>query len=229
MNAHTIVVITAGGAVDAIPWIDSVPAVLHNYYPGQAGGTALAEVLVGERSPEGRLPFSFDRSWQDDPVHDSYYPAIPTSGPGTTVRYSEGLFNGYRYYTSASLGMGKQPLFPFGYGLTYTTFSYSGIKAVVSGKGDATTVTVSLDVTNTGNRAGSDVVQLYVGDPSAKVKRPAKELKGFERVQLQPAATKHLEFKLTAQDLAYYSVEKHGWQVDPGVFKVYAGGDSQQT
>jgi beta-glucosidase len=229
VNAHTIVVITAGGAVDALPWIDSVPAVLHNYYPGQAGGTALAEVLFGERSPEGRLPFSFDRSWQDDPVHDSYYPATPTSGPGTTVRYSEGLFNGYRYYTSAMGGMAKQPLFPFGYGLTYTTFRYSGIKDVVSGKGDATMVTVSLDVTNTGNRAGSDVVQLYVGDPSAKVKRPAKELKGFERVQLQPAATQHLEFKLTAQDLAYYSVEKHGWQVDPGGFKVYAGGDSQQT
>jgi beta-glucosidase len=229
VNPHTVVVITAGGAVDALPWIQSVPAVLHNYYPGQAGGTALAEVLFGERSPEGRLPFSFDRSWQDDPVHDSYYPATVTSGTGPTVRYAEGLFNGYRYYTSEADGMAKQPLFPFGYGLTYTTFRYSGIKAVVSGNGDATTVMVSLDVTNTGKRAGSDVVQLYVGDPSAKVKRPAKELKGFERVQLEPAATRHLEFKLTAQDLAYYSVEKHGWQVDPGGFKVYAGGDSQHT
>lgn len=229
VNPHTVVVITAGGAVDALPWIESVPAVLHNYYPGQAGGTALAEVLFGERAPEGRLPFSFDRSWQDDPDHDSYYPATAISGKGPTVRYSEGLFNGYRYYTSETGGMAKQPLFPFGFGLTYTTFRYSGIKAVVSGKGDATTVMVSLDVTNTGQRAGSDVVQLYVGDPSAKVKRPAKELKGFERVQLQPAATRHVEFKLTGQDLAYYSVEKHGWQMDPGRFKVYAGGDSQQT
>ena len=229
VNPHTVVVITAGGAVDALPWIESVPAVLHNYYPGQAGGTALAEVLFGERAPEGRLPFSFDRSWQDDPDHDSYYPATAISGKGPTVRYSEGLFNGYRYYTSETGGMAKQPLFPFGFGLTYTTFRYSGIKAVVLGKGDATTVMVSLDVTNTGKRAGSDVVQLYVGDPSAKVKRPAKELKGFERVQLQPAATRHVEFKLTGQDLAYYSVEKHGWQMDPGRFKVYAGGDSQQT
>jgi beta-glucosidase len=229
VNKHTIIVITAGGAVDAEPWIDGVPALLHNYYPGQAGGTALAEVLFGQRSPEGRLPFSFDRSWATDPVHNSYYPATPPTGSDITVNYTEGLFNGYRYYTSEQLAADQQPLFPFGFGLTYTTFRYSHIRAAVDGKGDATTVTVSLDVTNTGKRLGSDVVQLYLGDPSAKVKRPAKELKGFERISLQPGATQRVQFKLTSHDLAYYSVDGHNWKVDPGLFKAYAGGNSAQT
>ena len=231
VNKHTIVVITAGGAVDAMPWIDGVPALLHNYYPGQAGGTALAEVLLGERSPEGRLPFSFDRSWASDPVHDTYYPAEMPKNPEDiiTVKYSEGLFNGYRYYTSEQLTPDQQPLFPFGFGLTYTTFRYSHIKAAVEGKGDATTVTVSVDVTNTGKRAGSDVVQLYVGDPSAKVKRPAKELKGFERVSLAAGATQRVQFKLTARELSYWNVDSHSWRIDPGAFKAYAGGNSAQT
>lgn len=229
VNKHTIVVITAGGAVDAMPWIDCVPALLHNYYPGQAGGIALAEVLFGKRSPEGRLPFSFDRSWATDPDHKTYYPTTPANGKLVTVDYSEGLFNGYRYYTSEQLTPDQQPLFPFGFGLTYTSFRYSHIKAVVEGKGDATRVTVSLDVTNTGKRAGSDVVQLYLGDPSATVKRPAKELKGFERVSLAAGATQRVQFKLSSRDLSYYSVGKHRWKIDPGQFKAYAGGSSAET
>ncbi|MGA8937656.1 MAG: glycoside hydrolase family 3 C-terminal domain-containing protein, partial [Acidobacteriaceae bacterium] len=234
LNKHTIVVLTAGGAADAQSWINSVPALLHNYYPGQAGGTALAEVLFGRRSPEGRLPFSYDRSWATDPDHNTYYPAgYPDAPPDAhgniTVHYTEGLFNGYRYYTSENLTPDQQPLYPFGFGLTYTTFSYSNIKTSVEGHGDNTRVLVSLDVTNTGHRAGSDVVQLYIGDPSAKVKRPTKELKGFARINLQPSATQRVQFHLTSQDLAYYSVAKHGWQVDPGQFKAYAGGNSAQT
>jgi beta-glucosidase len=231
VNKHTIVVITAGGAVDAMPWIDGVPALLHNYYPGQAGGTALAEVLFGQRSPEGRLPFSFDRSWATDPDHNTYYPAAMPEKPEDviTVNYSEGLFNGYRYYTSEQLTPDQQPLFPFGFGLTYTSFRYSHIRAVVAGKGDATSVSVSVDVTNTGKRAGSDVVQLYVGDPSAKVKRPAKELKGFERVNLAAGATQRVQFKLTPRDLSYYSVDDHGWKIDLGAFKAYVGGNSAET
>ena len=230
VNKHTIVVLTAGGAVDVLPWIDAVPALLDNYYPGQAGGTALAEVLFGERSPEGRLPFSFDRSWATDPTHDTYYPTAPADAHHhVSVNYSEGLFNGYRYYTSNQLSTAQQPLYPFGFGLTYTTFRYSHIHATVAGKGDASTVTVSLDVTNTGKRAGSDVVQLYLGDPSAKVKRPAKELKGFERVNLAAGATRRVEFKLTPRDLSYYSADSHAWQLDPGAFKAYAGGNSADT
>jgi beta-glucosidase len=230
VNKHTIVVVTAGGAVDAVPWIASVPALLHNYYPGQAGGTALAEVLFGQRSPEGRLPFSFDRSWATDPTHATYYPTTPPDAKhNITVNYSEGLFSGYRYYTSEQLTPDQQPLFPFGFGLTYTSFRYSHIRAAVSGKGDATTVTVSVDVTNTGKRAGSDVVQLYVGDPSAKVKRPAKELKGFERVNLAAGATRRVAFKLTPRDLSYYSVDDHAWKVDSGAFKAYVGGNSAET
>ncbi len=231
INKHTIVVVTAGGAVDALPWINSVPALLHNYYPGQAGGTALAEVLFGERSPEGRLPFSFDRSWASDPVHNTYYPAEMPKNPEDiiTVKYSEGLFNGYRYYTSEQLTQDQQPLFPFGFGLTYTTFRYSHIKAAVEGKGDATTVNVSVDVTNTGKRVGSDVVQLYIGDPSAKVKRPAKELKGFERVSLAPGATQRVQFKVSPRDLSYWDVDSHNWKIDPGAFKAYVGGNSADT
>jgi beta-glucosidase len=230
VNKHTIVVVTAGGAVDAMPWIGGVPALLHNYYPGQAGGTALAEVLFGQRSPEGRLPFSFDRSWATDPDHNTYYPTTPPDAhKNITVNYSEGLFNGYRYYTSEQLTADQQPLFPFGFGLTYTTFRYSHIHAAVAGKGASATVSISVDVTNTGKRAGSDVVQLYIGDPSAKVKRPAKELKGFERVNLAAGATRRVDFKLTPRELSYYSVDEHAWKIDPGVFKAYAGGNSAET
>ncbi|HYK36922.1 beta-glucosidase [Alloacidobacterium sp.] len=224
-NKNTIVAITGGGGVDMRAWIDKVPALLHNWYPGQEGGQALAEVIFGTRSPEGHLPASFERAWEDNPTHDNYYAPPTPAGQTPHVKYREGVFVGYRYYTS----MNKQPLFPFGFGLSYTTFSFSNLEVSPKAATSDGNITVSFDVTNTGQRAGADVAQLYVGDPSAKIKRPVKELKGFDKVRLEPGEKKHVSLTLDRRALAYWDVKANDWRVDPGQFKVYVGDSSENT
>ena len=224
-NKNTIVTVTAGGDVATSGWLDRVPALLENWYPGQEGGTALAEILFGDRSPEGHLPMSWEKSWEENPTHDNYYaPPVP-EGQTPHVKYNEGLYVGYRYYTS----MNKQPLYPFGYGLAYTTFGFSGLQVSPESASAEGPITVSFDVENTGQRAGATVAQVYVGDPSAQVKRPAKELKGYEKVHLQPGEKKHVTVTLDRRALAYWDVNSNGWKVDPGKFTVYLGDSSQNT
>ncbi|MGC2497962.1 MAG: glycoside hydrolase family 3 C-terminal domain-containing protein [Acidobacteriaceae bacterium] len=224
-NPHTIVSITAGGNVDMHRWLDNVPVLLHNWYPGQEGGRALAEILLGEHDPEGHLPVSFERSWDENPVHDSYYPAPHAKGQTPHVFYKEGVFLGYRYYTTYD----KKPLFPFGFGLSYTTFSFSNLTVSPEQASADAPVTVSFDVTNSGQRPGATVAQVYVGDPSAKVKRPVKELKGFEKVRLNPGDTRHVSVTLDRRSLAWWSDEKKDWEVDPGRFVVFVGDSSENT
>jgi len=222
-NPHTIVTITAGGNVDMHRWLDRVPALLHNWYPGQEGGHALAEILLGEHDPEGHLPVSFERSWEENPVHDSYYPAPTAPGQTPHVFYKEGVFLGYRYYTTYD----KKPEFPFGFGLSYTTFAFSHLSVA---PGDRQfNYQVSFDVTNTGQRDGADVAQIYVGDPSAVVKRPTKELKGYEKVRLAPGETKHVSVTLDRRSFAYWSDRRNNWQVDPGKFVIFVGDSSENT
>jgi beta-glucosidase len=224
-NSHTIVDITAGGNVDMHRWLDNVPVLLHNWYPGQEGGRALAAILLGEHDPEGHLPVSFERSWDENPVHDSYYPAPHAPGQTPHVFYKEGVFLGYRYYTTYD----KKPLFPFGFGLSYTTFSFSHLGVSPEQASADSPITVSFDVTNTGQRAGATVAQVYVGDPSAKVKRPVKELKGFEKVRLSPGETRHITVSLDRRSLAWWSDRKNDWEVDPGKFVVFVGDSSENT
>jgi beta-glucosidase len=228
-NLHTIVTVTAGGNVDMHRWLSGVPALLHNWYPGQEGGRAFAQILIGEHSPEGHLPVSFERSWEENPVHDTYYAAPVPKGGTPHVNYKEGVFVGYRYYTSYD----KQPLFPFGFGLSYTTFAFSNLKVSPASVNDdgklATGYTVTFDITNTGHHEGATVAQVYVGDPSAKVKRPVKELKGFEKIRLAPGDSSHVSIALNQRSLAYWSDQKNGWQVDPGKFVVYVGDSSEHT
>lgn len=223
-NKKTIVVLTSGGDVDTHRWIAKIPAFIHNWYPGQEGGTALAEILVGARSPEGKLPISFPVSWEQNPVHDHYYPPPTPAGETPHVKYAEGVFLGYRYFTSS----GEKPLFPFGFGLSYTTFSFGNLQISPRETFDDQ-VTVSFDVTNTGTRPGAEVAQLYVGDPSASVKRPVKELKGFEKVRIDPGQSQRVTFSLTKRSLAYWDDASHDWRVDPGKFMVYAGDSSENT
>ncbi|HTW23348.1 MAG TPA: glycoside hydrolase family 3 C-terminal domain-containing protein [Candidatus Baltobacteraceae bacterium] len=214
-NKKTIVVITSGGGVDMNAWIDRVPAVLEAWYSGQEGGTALAQILFGNVDPSGRLPATFERHWEDNPVHDSYYPA---AGDGTRVVYKEGVFVGYRGYEHN----GTKPLFPFGYGLSYTRFEYRNLSIrPVSGAG--LKYEVSCDVTNTGKRDGADVAEIYVGEVHPAVPRPAKELKGFARVNLHPGETKKVSVALNARAFAYWDVNAHQWHVDPGDFAVLVG------
>jgi beta-glucosidase len=223
-NPRTIVALIAGGGVDMRRWLDRVPAVLQLWYPGQEGGTALAEILFGQRSPEGRLPVTFDRSWEESPVHDSYYPAPHPDGAESHVTYSEGVFLGYRHYTSR----GRAPLFPFGFGLSYTSFSFSHLE--VRPAADTTwPIEVSFDVTNDGARAGAEVAQLYVGDPSARAPRPVKELKGFRKVRLEPGRSQRVSLLLDRRAFAYFDAAAHRWRIDRGQFILYVGDSSANT
>jgi beta-glucosidase len=220
VNKNVIVVLTAGGNVDMTKWIDSVPALVHAWYPGQEGGTALAQILFGEYSPSGKLPASFESRWEDNPTYKSYYPAQGEMA----VKYSEGVFVGYRGYDKS----GVKPLFSFGYGLSYTTFVYKNL-SVSPGEGDLTQpVKVSFDVTNTGHRAGAEVAELYVGDSHAKIPRPLKELKGFARVELKPGETRRITLTLERRAFSYYDVDKKNWAADPGKFEILIGGSSDK-
>jgi len=224
-NKNTVVVLTSGGGVDMNAWIDRTPALLQVWYPGQEGGRAAAKILFGDVNPSGRLPATFERRWEDNPVHDSYYPA-----PGTNrVVYKEGVFVGYRGYEHN----GTKPLFSFGYGLSYTTFSYSNIRIKPVNAGPPSAVAsgplyeVTFDVRNSGAREGADVAQVYVADSHSKVPRPAKELKGFVRIDLKPGETKTSTVTLDRRAFSYYDVATKQWRADPGEFNVLVGRSSQ--
>ena len=220
VNKNTIVVITSGGALDMTRWIDQVPGIIEAWYPGQEGGTALAQILFGEYSPSGKLPASFERQWEDNPTFKTYY-----TKPGELqVDYSEGVFVGYRHYDRATV----KPLFPFGYGLSYTTFSYSNLK-VSPGAGNLNQpVTVTFDLKNTGKREAAEVAQVYVGDTHASVPRPVKELKGFARVQLKPGESRRVSVTLDRRAFSFYDVKKKDWSAESGQFGILVGSSSQK-
>ena len=155
-------------------WLDRVPAILYEWYPGQEGGVALAQILFGEYSPSGKLPVSFERRLQDGATYNSYHVQPGSKG----VVYTEGLFLGYRHFDRSAV----KPLFPFGYGLSYTSFEYSNLEVRRSSQH----VTVSFTMKNTGNRPGEEVAQIYVGDSHSHVPRPVRELKGFVKLHLGP-------------------------------------------
>jgi len=237
-NPHTVVTLTGGGAMDTRRWIDKVPALLHTWYPGQEGGTAVAEVLFGKHDPEGKLPVSFDRDWDASPSAKYYYGApggdtvLHTIGENGKpldytvphIKYDDKLMVGYRYWTTT----GKHPLFPFGFGLSYTTFSFDHLQAPATAA-SGSTVAVSFDVTNTGGVAGAEVAQLYVSDPSAKASRPERELKGFAKVRLAPGETRHVTLDLDARAFSYWDETTHAWKIDPGKFVIRVGDSSENT
>jgi beta-glucosidase len=216
-NKKTIVVLTAGGAVDMTKWIDHTPALIHTWYSGQEGATALAQILFGQYSPSGKLPASFERRWEDNATYRSYYDDRHIN----RVQYSEGVFLGYRNFDRSRL----RPLFPFGFGLSYTTFEYSNLRVAPASGGDALAV-VTFQVKNTGSREGAEVAELYVGDNHSPVQRPVKELKGFAKVNLKPGETKTVELKLDRRAFSYFDVKQHQWHATPGDFAILVGGSS---
>ena len=238
LNPRTIVLLTGGGGMDVSRWIDKVPALVHLYYPGQEGGTAVAQILFGAHNPEGKLPISFDRSWDTNPSAKWYYgdskdnTTLSTTGENGKpldytvehIKYGDKLMVGYRYWTTT----GQHPLFPFGYGLSYTTFEFSKLEAPATAAAGST-VSVSFDVTNTGNLAGAEVAQLYVSDPSARVERPERELKGFAKVRLDPGKTQHVTLTLDARAFSYWDEAAHKWTIDPGKFVIRVGDSSENT
>jgi beta-glucosidase len=221
-NKNTFVVLTSGGGMDMNAWVDRAPAILQAWYAGQEGGTALAQLLYGDVAPSGKLPMTFERRWEDNPSFKTYYP--DPSDKAKKISYTEGVFIGYRGYEKN----GTKPLFPFGHGLSYTTFAYKNLSVTPAEVAGDAPVTVSFEVTNTGQREGAEVAQVYVGDKHSKVPRPAKELKGFSKVSLKPGETKRVQVQLDRRAFSYYDVNKKSWTADPGAFQILVGPSSAE-
>jgi beta-glucosidase len=200
----TVLVLLNGSAL-AVNWADeNVPAILEAWYPGQAAGTAIADVLFGDYNPAGRLPVTFYRRVEDLPAFEDY------SMEGRSYKYFEG-----------------EPLYPFGYGLSYTEFDYGNLDTSTPSITSRGTVTVSVDVTNSGDRAGEEVVQLYVSYPGSQVERPARELSGFTRVELQPKETKTVSMELHADDLRYWNPDEDQWVLEGQPVQLEVGASSE--
>jgi len=215
LGKKTIVVITSGGSVDVSAWKNKVQAILATWYAGEEGGNAATQLLFGERNPSGHLPISWEKNLTDNPSYNTYYP----EGGTNKVVYREGVFMGYRGYEQAHV----EPLYPFGFGLSYTTFAFTSLKSTPVGNGH---FTVTFDVANTGQRAGATVAQLYVGEESPTVPRPAKELKQFERVMLQPGETKHVTVELDPRSFSFYDVATASWHANAGIYNLMLGDSS---
>ncbi|MGB6451840.1 MAG: glycoside hydrolase family 3 C-terminal domain-containing protein, partial [Steroidobacteraceae bacterium] len=214
-NPRTVVVLNTGSP-RLLPWVDEAPAILEGWLAGEEGPDAIAQVLFGEVDPSGKLPFTFPRRLEDTPTY-LYYPSERDAD------YGEGVFVGYRSYDKRRI----EPLFPFGHGLSYTTFEYGNLRVPASATvGEP--IEVSVDVRNTGPRAGEETVQLYVGDEATTaVVQPVKELKGFQKVSLAPGEMKTVTFTLSPRDLSYYDVHQSAWTSTPGTHRIFIGSSSR--
>jgi beta-glucosidase len=215
-NKNTIVVLNVGSPVE-MPWIEKVPVVLQLWYDSQEQGNALADVLFGDENPSGKLPTTFPVRLEDNPAYLNY------PGENSNVRYGEGIFVGYRYYDKKDVA----PLFPFGHGLSYTTFKYSKLRLSAKSITPDQKLRVKVNVTNTGKVAGKEIVQLYVRDVKSTFARPEKELKAFEKVELQPRQTKTVTFTLDREAFWYFNVVKNDWSTEDGQFEILVGASSR--
>jgi beta-glucosidase len=218
-NPKTVVVFLGGGAVEMGSWLAKTPALLYAWYPGLEGGNALAAVLFGDVNPSGKLPCTFPRQLADSPAHALH--AYP--GTNGTVTYTEGLLVGYRWYDAKNI----EPLFPFGYGLSYTQFKYSKLKLTPDPAGRAG-VTVQFELRNTGARAGAEAAQIYVQPLKPSVARPLRELKSFAKVSLQPGERTTISVHLDQRAFAYYDPDKKGWVAEKGSYRILVGGSSRK-
>ncbi len=233
LNSNMAVVVNAGGGVKMTDWNNKVPAIIYAWYGGQNGYTALAEVLSGKTNPSGKLPISIEKKFEDSPGAD-YIPAgmslytgwqgdyIAPKIPVFDINYKEGIFVGYRWYESKKI----EPLYPFGFGLSYTTFEYSNLKVSSPEINKTEGVTVEFDLKNTGKKGGAEVAQLYVQELNSSVERPVKELKSFAKIELQPGETKKVTLHLKSNDFSYWDVKSHGWVVETGNYNLLLGSAS---
>ena len=216
VQPRTVVVLNNGAPIVMGSWINDVAAVLEGWMMGQAGGAAIADILLGEVNPSAKLAETFPMKPEDTPAYLNF------PGGAGTVRYGEGLFIGYRYYDKKNIPV----QFPFGYGLSYTTFEYNNPRVSATNFKDADGVTVTVDITNTGDVAGREVVQVYVRDHEAGLVRPEKELKGFAKVDLQPGETKAVSVDLDFRAFAYYHPEYKQWITEDGEFDILIAASS---
>lgn len=222
-NPRTVVVNVSGNAV-AMPWADKVPAILQAWFLGSESGNSLADVIFGHVNPSGKLPMTFPVRLDDVGAHAvGEYPGTKRADSDIVdIRYNEGVLVGYRWFDTKKI----RPLFAFGHGLSYTTFGYGKLSADASKIGPDGALTLSVDVTNTGSRAGAETVQLYISDTKASVKRPAKELKNFAKIYLEPGQTKTVTFTVRPSDLAFFDAGAHAWKAEPGEFRAHVGAAS---
>lgn len=222
-NPRTVVVNVSGNAV-AMPWADKVPAILQAWFLGSESGNSLADVIFGRVNPSGKLPMTFPVRLNDVAAHAvGEYPGTKRADSDIVdIRYNEGVLVGYRWFDTKKI----RPLFAFGHGLSYTTFGYGKLSADASKIGPDGALTLSVDVTNTGSRAGAETVQLYISDTKASVKRPAKELKNFAKIYLEPGQTKTVTFTVRPSDLAFFDAGAHAWKAEPGEFRAHVGAAS---
>lgn len=217
-----MIYVNISGTAVAMPFVDNVAAIVQAWYLGSEAGNALADVMTGKVNPSGKLPFTFPYVMSDGPVKtEEQYPGLPQDERFYQVYYSEGIYVGYRWFEANDI----KPMFPFGYGLSYTTFEYG--QPVASSKTMGRTLKIKVPVTNTGNVAGAEVVQLYIHDVEASVDRPVKELKGFDKVFLEPGQTKTVEFAIDREALSFFDAEKHEWVAEPGEFKALIAASSE--
>lgn len=218
VNPKLIVAIHAGGGVNMTRWINQVPAVVHALYPGQEGGHALAHILSGKVNPSAKLPFTIEKKWEDSPAYGHY----DETRKEKKVYYTEGIFTGYRGYDEK----GIEPLFPFGFGLSYTTFDYTDLNIRITDKKQKK-VTVSFTITNTGQQDGYEIAQLYVHDIQSKEPRPQKELKGFDKIYLKAGESKQVEIELDEDAFRYFNVRQNRWVFEKGEFEILVGASSR--
>ena len=216
VNPNTIVVLNAGSPV-SMPWVKDVASIVEQWYNSQECGNALADVLFGDVNPSGKLPTTFPIRYEDNPA------AINYPGENGEVVYGEGLFIGYRYYDAKKV----EPLFPFGHGLSYTTFEYSDLKLATDRFTEENGLDVSLTVRNSGERVGQEIIQLYVHDSKSTLRRPEKELKAFRKISLAVGETQNVSFHLDREAFWYYDPAKGGWIVEPGEFEIIIGASSR--
>jgi beta-glucosidase len=220
-NPKTVVVLVSGSPLEMDSWISKVPAVVQGWYAGMEAGHALAAVLFGDVSPSGKLPCTFPKRLADSPAHSFGVEEYPGTGKDGFVRYTEGLLIGYRWFDTKHV----EPLFPFGHGLSYTTFEYSNLKIQEGANGAMPTV--ECDLKNSGTRAGAEVVQVYVAPQKSSVARPEKELRGFAKVELKPGESKRVSVPLSPRAFAYYSTSDRGWIAEAGTYAVQVGSSSR--
>jgi beta-glucosidase len=215
-TSRVVVVLYAGSAIAMDPWIDRVPAVVMAWYPGELGGRALAEVLLGRVVPSGKLPLTFPRA----------APQLPTFGafPQRVAEHREGVFVGYRHFDANAL----EPLYPFGFGRSYTRFEYTDLRVTARGAGPGIAIDVRFVVRNAGHRAGAEIAQIYVHDVEARVARPPRELKAFARLDLAPGESREVARELGWRDLAFFDESAGTWTVEPGEFEVQVGSSSRE-
>ena len=241
-NKQSVVVVNSGGGINMTPWIDRAGAVLYAWYGGQAGSLAVAEAIAGKVNPSGKLPITIERSFDDSPGQ-GYIPAgekiylgrnwidglnkeydVLYHDRGFDIEYKEGIFVGYRWYEHKKIA----PLFPFGFGLSYTTFAYRDLRLSKETIGSGEDFTVSFRVKNTGAVAGAETAQLYIGDPKSSHPRPPKELKGFQKIQLAPGEEKEVSLKVGSDALSYWNPDSRAWFAEPGDFTILVGPSSAE-